>query len=187
MSSADRFCRLGRGLARTRKARGMTERSPAERSDKAPLAASGPSDPHPPEQHSIGCSVVLHLLPGALITLFFALAGGPRPGCSLVDGDPPRDPRAAHVLALSPDRAPVPAFRPLVCLLQRRQATQSAVAQGTPDTRPGTAAAASMRLSLVLRPAITAYSRSAVAVLSARSGVRSRVRSLGTDERSSVN
>ena len=51
----------------------MTERSPTERSDKAPLATSGPADPHPPEQHSIGRSVVLHLLPGALITLFFAL------------------------------------------------------------------------------------------------------------------
>jgi uncharacterized protein len=52
----------------------MTERSPTERSDKAPSAISGPSDPHPPEQHSIGRAVVLHLLPGALITLFFALA-----------------------------------------------------------------------------------------------------------------
>jgi uncharacterized protein len=51
----------------------MTERSPTERSDKAPLATSGPADPHPPEQHSIERSIVLHLLPGALITLFFAL------------------------------------------------------------------------------------------------------------------
>ena len=51
----------------------MSERSPAERSDKAPLAAAQPADPSAPEQHSIGRSVVLHLLPGALITLFFAL------------------------------------------------------------------------------------------------------------------
>jgi hypothetical protein len=36
-------------------------------------------------------------------------------------------------------------------------------------------------------PAITAYSRSAVAALRARSRVRSRVRSLGADEHSSVN
>ena len=46
---------------------------PAERSDKAPFAAARPADPRAPEQHSIGRSVVLHLLPGALITLFFAL------------------------------------------------------------------------------------------------------------------
>ena len=51
----------------------MSERSPAERSDKAPLAAAQPADPSAPEQHSIGRSVVLHLLPGALITLFFVL------------------------------------------------------------------------------------------------------------------
>ena len=51
----------------------MSERSPAERSDKAPFATARPADPPTPEQHSIGRSVVLHLLPGALITLFFAL------------------------------------------------------------------------------------------------------------------
>jgi hypothetical protein len=66
--------------------------------------------------------------------------GGDRDPCRRARA--PGGDRAAHVLALSPDRAPVPAFRPLVCLLQRRQATQSAVAQGTPDTRPGTAATA---------------------------------------------
>ena len=46
---------------------------PAERSDKAPFAAARPADPRAPEQHSIGRFVVLHLLPGALITLLFAL------------------------------------------------------------------------------------------------------------------
>ncbi len=50
----------------------MSERSRAERSDKAPPPAARPADPGAPEQHSIGRSVVLHLLPGALITLFFA-------------------------------------------------------------------------------------------------------------------
>jgi CAAX protease family protein len=50
----------------------MTERSPTERSDKAP-PADRPADPSALEQHTIGRSVVLHLLPGALITLFFAL------------------------------------------------------------------------------------------------------------------
>ena len=51
----------------------MAERSPAERSDKARPPAARPADPRAPEQHSVGRSVVLHLLPGALITLFFAL------------------------------------------------------------------------------------------------------------------
>ena len=51
----------------------MTEGSPAERFDKAPPAATRPAGSDTPEQHSIGRSVVLHLLPGALITLFFAL------------------------------------------------------------------------------------------------------------------
>jgi uncharacterized protein len=51
----------------------MTEGSPAERFDKAPPAPMRPAGSHAPEQHSIGRSVVLHLLPGALITLFFAL------------------------------------------------------------------------------------------------------------------
>jgi uncharacterized protein len=51
----------------------MTEGSPAERFDNAPPAATRPAGSDTPEQHSIGRSVVLHLLPGALITLFFAL------------------------------------------------------------------------------------------------------------------
>ena len=64
--------------------------------------------------------------------------GGPGGGC-----DPCRRARAPGgdgavlLLALSPDRAPVPAFRPLVWLLRRLQATQSAVAQGKPDTPQG--------------------------------------------------
>jgi hypothetical protein len=49
----------------------MTEGSPAERFDNAPPAATRPAGSDTPEQHSIGRSVVLHLLPGALITLFF--------------------------------------------------------------------------------------------------------------------
>ncbi len=51
----------------------MTEQSSAEPFDEAPLARGRPPGPTAPEQHSTGRSVVLHLLPGALITLFFAL------------------------------------------------------------------------------------------------------------------
>jgi uncharacterized protein len=51
----------------------VSERSPAEPVDKAPFGGVIPASQRAPEQHAIGRSVVLHLLPGALITLFFAL------------------------------------------------------------------------------------------------------------------